>query len=186
MVVTCIFVGLVTCYTALAAVVDIKLHRIPNAITVPAALIGLIFNTGFTNIGWGGSLAGFGVGFALLLIPWLLGGSGMGDVKLLAALGAWLGPLYMACAFVLSVFLAAMIALGVMMKVACLEGVSQSKRRYLQKRSNPQKSVTARVTHKSSNSRRQRVLPFAVPVALSTWIVLGWLAYFEGSMLFAR
>ncbi|MBW1992755.1 MAG: prepilin peptidase, partial [Deltaproteobacteria bacterium] len=32
------------------------------------------------------------LGFALLIVPYLLGGMGAGDVKALAALGAWLGP----------------------------------------------------------------------------------------------
>ncbi len=35
---------------------------------------------------------GLGLGFGLLIIPYLLSGMGAGDVKALAALGAWLGP----------------------------------------------------------------------------------------------
>lgn len=38
------------------------------------------------------SALGLLVGLGLLFIPWMLGGIGGGDVKLLAALGAWLGP----------------------------------------------------------------------------------------------
>lgn len=38
------------------------------------------------------SALGLVVGLGLLFIPWMLGGIGGGDVKLLAALGAWLGP----------------------------------------------------------------------------------------------
>ena len=37
------------------------------------------------------------MGFGLLFVPWLLGGGGMGDVKLLAALGAWLGSVVAVC-----------------------------------------------------------------------------------------
>ena len=39
------------------------------------------------------SLAGLTLGVGLLLIPWLMGGMGAGDVKSLGALGALLGPL---------------------------------------------------------------------------------------------
>ena len=47
---------------------------------------------------WGGtgatiaSIGGLAVGFALFFPLFALGGMGAGDVKLMAALGAWLGP----------------------------------------------------------------------------------------------
>ena len=84
-----IFVAGVALYVALAAVLDMREHRVPNYLTVPAALLGLAYH-GLMPGGWGFGVAaaGFGVGFALLLLPWLFGGGGMGDVKLLAALGA--------------------------------------------------------------------------------------------------
>ena len=46
------------------------------------------------------SAKGMLTGCILLIIPFILGGMGGGDVKLLAALGAWLG-----CAAVLNIFL---------------------------------------------------------------------------------
>lgn len=168
------FISVVSCYAAAAAVVDIRLHRIPNHLTVPSAVFGLLFHTFFGG-GWGIllSFAGLAVGFGLLFLPWLLGGSGMGDVKLLAALGAWLGPTHLLYVFVVSVFLAAVLALGVMVKVAATQGVSSVQRNYLAKgRSGKQRS------------RPQRVLPFAVPVALGTWIVLAWLTMSQGGQVF--
>ena len=190
MILTCIFVGLVGLYTALAAVADIRLHRIPNYLTVPTAVLGLLFHTVSNRLasmdlagayGWPlwYAPAGFAVGFALLFIPWLFGGGGMGDVKLLAALGAWLGPIYMGYAFVVSVFLAAIMALGVLIKVACLEGVTTAKRRYLAKG----KSTGQQKQKGKTTTRAMRVLPFAVPVALSTWIVLAWMAIRNGGQL---
>ncbi|MBI86209.1 MAG: hypothetical protein CMJ81_23680 [Planctomycetaceae bacterium] len=168
------FISVVSCYAIAAAVVDIRLHRIPNYLTVPAAVFGLLFHTFFEGR-WGIllSLAGLAVGFGLLLLPWLLGGSGMGDVKLLAALGAWLGPTHLLYVFVVSVFLAAVLALGVMVKVAATKGVSSVQRNYLAKgRSGKQRSGP------------QRILPFAVPVALGTWIVLAWLTMSQGGQVF--
>jgi len=101
-------------------------------VTVPAAVLGLAYHT-FVPHGMGPlmSLAGFAVGFGLLLLPWLLGGGGMGDVKLLAALGAWLGPMMMLVAFALSAVFAAFMCLGIIAYHTMCEGVISTKRRYL-------------------------------------------------------
>jgi prepilin peptidase CpaA len=73
---------------------DIRTRRIPNYLTLGVALAGLGFQLG--SHGLSGLLHGFlglALGFGLLIIPYILGGMGAGDVKALAALGAWLGPL---------------------------------------------------------------------------------------------
>ena len=74
---TYVFMGMVVLYTALAAIIDFRFRRIPNYLTVPAAVLGLLFHAlcelplGITIVD---SLAGFAIGFCLLLLPWLLGG----------------------------------------------------------------------------------------------------------------
>jgi prepilin peptidase CpaA len=71
---------------------DLVSRRIPNYLTLGAALAGLGFQLG--RRGWPGLLDGLGgavLGLTLLLWPYLKGGMGAGDVKALAALGAWLG-----------------------------------------------------------------------------------------------
>jgi prepilin peptidase CpaA len=73
---------------------DARTRRIPNYLTLVTALSGLGFQ--FGAHGWPGlsqGLFGLGVGFALMILFYLKGGMGAGDVKALAALGAWLGPL---------------------------------------------------------------------------------------------
>ncbi len=73
---------------------DARTRRIPNYLTLATALSGLGFQ--FGAHGWPGLGQGFlglCVGFALLIGFFLKGGMGAGDVKALAALGAWLGPL---------------------------------------------------------------------------------------------
>lgn len=79
--------------SAVACLTDLRTRRIPNALTFGAAGVGLVFAGATTGwVGLGSALAGWAVGCALFL-PWfLLGGMGAGDVKLLAALGVWLGP----------------------------------------------------------------------------------------------
>jgi prepilin peptidase CpaA len=68
---------------------DYKKGIIPNRLTIPLAVIGIIINIFTGNIG--ASLLGFSVSLAVGCIVWMLNGIGAGDVKLVAAIGAWLG-----------------------------------------------------------------------------------------------
>ncbi len=73
---------------------DARTRRIPNYLVLIAALSGLGFQFGahgWTGLGQG--LLGLCTGFALMIGFYLKGGMGAGDIKALAALGAWLGPL---------------------------------------------------------------------------------------------
>ena len=78
---------------AAACVTDFRSRRIPNVLTFGASAAAVVFwavTAGLSGAGW--SVAGWAVGCAVFM-PWfLLGGMGAGDVKLLAALGAWAGP----------------------------------------------------------------------------------------------
>ncbi len=72
---------------------DVRTRRIPNYLTLGTALAGLGYQ--FGAHGWHGlgqGVLGLALGFALLICFYLKGGMGAGDVKALAALGAWLGP----------------------------------------------------------------------------------------------
>jgi Flp pilus assembly protein protease CpaA len=92
----------------------------------------------------------------------------MGDVKMLAALGAWLGPLGILIAFGLGSVLAAMGMMLVLTASMLRDGFSRTRRRYVAAGGG---AASAAVPP----ARRQRVLPFAVPMAVSTLLFLGWL-----------
>src|SRR5262245_16844565 len=78
---------------AVACIADWRSRRIPNALTISAALtaIGCQALIGGTG-GAATSLSGWVIGIALFFPFFALGGLGAGDVKLLGAIGAWLGP----------------------------------------------------------------------------------------------
>ncbi len=74
------------------AVGDVRTRRIPNYLTGGTAVAGLLVQAiigGWTGLGDG--LLGLLLGFSLLFGLYLMGGMGAGDVKALAALGAWVG-----------------------------------------------------------------------------------------------
>lgn len=88
---------------AIATFTDLRSRRIPNWLVLPFMLTG-IFVSGLLH-GWSGigqSLSGLALGALLFGILFLMGGMGMGDVKLCAAIGAWIGPMQLLFALVVT------------------------------------------------------------------------------------
>jgi prepilin peptidase CpaA len=76
-----------------ACVTDLRSRRIPNVLTFGAAAAALVYSGASGGwSGFGSAALGWLIGGAAFIIPFALGGLGGGDVKLLGALGAWLGP----------------------------------------------------------------------------------------------
>ncbi|HEY1066525.1 MAG TPA: A24 family peptidase, partial [Pirellulales bacterium] len=96
---------IVAVFVLAAALVDMWKLRVYNVLTIPLMIAGLAFHTYFNGAaGFGVSLGGMVFGFAVLLAPYMMGGMTNGDVKLLVAIGAWLGfPLVM-IVFIVSAF----------------------------------------------------------------------------------
>jgi prepilin peptidase CpaA len=77
----------------LISIVDTVYSRIPNLANLLFLLTGLghhLYSAGASGLLF--STLGIFTGFSLLLVPYLMGGMGAGDVKAMAALGALLGP----------------------------------------------------------------------------------------------
>ena len=156
-----IFVGL---YTAAAAVTDLRTQKIPNWLTVTGAVLGLLYHTlAGTQLGFVGSLLGLLVGFSLLLLPFVLGGGGGGDVKLLAGLGAWVGWKLVLVIFAFSACIGLVIAMCVMVATACNIGGYATKRRF---------NIAGAGKADGKPRKLKQPVRFALPIAIGSWLVL--------------
>jgi prepilin peptidase CpaA len=104
-----------------ACVCDLRTRRIPNELTLGAALLAVVAQTLVSGVhGLAFSALGWLLGLALFLPFFLLRGMGAGDVKLLAALGAWLGPTTLIWAVVYTAFAGGCLALALAASRGCL------------------------------------------------------------------
>ncbi len=77
----------------IATLTDIRSHRIPNWLIYPSVVAGLGYHSYMNGMqGLLFSAEGTGMGILLLIFFYLTGGMGAGDVKLMGAVGSFLGP----------------------------------------------------------------------------------------------
>ncbi|MCA9246576.1 MAG: prepilin peptidase [Planctomycetales bacterium] len=180
-----VFIGFVAAFTLVAAIMDWRTKRLPNALTVPAFVLALVFHS--AN-GWfeGGalgagkellvSLGGFATGFGILFVLWLIAGGGGGDVKLMGAVGAWLGIRQTIYVFILATLVIIVGTIGILAYRSISNGFGKTRQRYLtpldskavsrQKSNGADAEQTARL--------RRRLMPFGVSVAVATWALLAF------------
>ena len=97
-----------------ATIFDIKVRRIPNALTATMAGVGIGFAaSGVSGVSLGASVVGLMLGFALMMPGHALGATGAGDVKLMAAVGAIVGPALVVSAFLFTALAGGVLALAV-------------------------------------------------------------------------
>ena len=106
------------CAMIVLFVVDLQHRILPNVITIPGIIAGFVFSL-FLPPGWLGSLIGIVAGGGVLLLMAEMyyrfrkeEGLGMGDVKMLAMIGAFLGWKLMLVTLVLGSFLGSFIGIG--------------------------------------------------------------------------
>jgi len=94
---------------------DLKKRKIYNAVLFPSLILGLVLNV--LSNGYRGlinSEQGFLLGLGLLIIPFILGGMGAGDVKLLAVIGGIKGPEFVFLTFLGTGIAGGLIAAGIL------------------------------------------------------------------------
>jgi prepilin peptidase CpaA len=162
----------------MAAATDLVKFKVYNALTFPALAAGLLTSTLIGGwIGLAQSLAGAAAGFSVLVLFFAMGGVGAGDVKLLTALGAWLGPV-----MTIETALAAVIAAGVYASIlvvvrgdflfTLVETIETVRSlRHPSRWRVPSKRVEHEV---SRPDRRRRLVPFAAMTCIGYFAVLTW------------
>ncbi|MGD9498403.1 MAG: prepilin peptidase [Armatimonadota bacterium] len=156
--------------TAIAVWTDIRWGKVLNAVTVPFAALGLVLNT--VGGGWDGlllSIGGVGMGFVLWLASRLAGRIlGGGDIKLLMALGALLGPVFVLWTFVVGALLGGILAIT----LALRRGRLQSALRQMAAGVYARAAVAAPMEIGEGSGELR--LPYAVALSAGAWLVMGY------------
>lgn len=85
-----LILALIICF-----ITDLKKQKIYNKIIFPSLAAAVVLNSWLNGLaGFKLSALGFVTGLSILLIPYLLGGMGAGDVKLLSLIGAVKGSIF--------------------------------------------------------------------------------------------
>ncbi len=176
-------------FTATAAFIDWRTHKLPNWLTVSCFACALVFHFvagffgdggGFFNACWqvGWALLGFATGFSILFVLWLIGGGGGGDAKLMGALGTWLMPQATLYVFIVSFVFVLILMWGVL-----LWSMATGQTAKLKKASRDAKKSPSKRSKGAQDRAGKRALPYGVSVAFATWAVL---AYFIVEHIFKQ
>jgi prepilin peptidase CpaA len=165
------------------AVTDVWKFKIHNVLTLPLLVSGLLYHALAAGLpGFTVSVLGALLGFGLLIVLYLLGGMGAGDVKLMAGIGAWLGlPL------TFYVFLASSLAAGIYALVIILIYQRTSETWVNLQIAWHRLSAVGR--HLGANERvelevarsgrRARIIPFAAMIALGMLGLVAWMWFVD-------
>ncbi len=171
-----ILVVAVSLFTVTAMVWDVRFKKIPNKLTIPMFFAGWVFQIGMSVMyGWhhlGSAVLGFLVGFGILFVLWFIGGGGGGDVKLMGALSVWLGFQLTLWVMLTSTVIVLLLTIGVILWSLASKGLKGTKKKYLGTGKTP--AGQKPVAETSEDKLKRRVMTYAGPVGLATWLVLAW------------
>ncbi len=159
-----------------AAATDIWKFKVYNVLTLPLLVSGLLYHAFRAELA--DSLLGVLFGFAALIVLYIIGGMGAGDVKLMAGVGAWLGMPLTFYVFIASSLAAGVYSIGLVvwtgqvgetavnLQILWLRLASVG--RYLGSDDKVESEVRR-------SDRRKRIIPFAAMVAIGLVATLIWI-----------
>jgi len=148
-----------------ALVTDVRYRKIPNWIVLTVLLLGMIWSisTG-GGMGFLNSVLGIFVGGLLLIFPYIFGGLGAGDVKLLGAIGAFLWPRGILNCFIMVAFAGGIVAL---LSMVLKRRLKTSLRKIILDCSNVLLHRSVRVMEvECGENTKENGIPYAIPIFL--------------------
>jgi len=171
----------VAIFAVIAAYIDGKELRVPNKITLPMIVAGWMWSSisyGINGDGWYmglmWSMLGMCVGLATLLPAYAIGGMGAGDVKMMAAIGAWVHCSITFYSFCVSAVVGAILA--IIMIITSGEG----RKHYAQFFCILQEIKTIKDPEQlaqiaTARKTKMRLLPYGIPLAIGTILYFAWM-----------
>jgi prepilin peptidase CpaA len=154
----------------ISLITDVKTRKILNIVTLPTILFGFFYYTAFQGLeGLFFSGKGFLLGLSLLLIPYLLGGMGAGDVKLMAAIGALMGASFVMYSFVYIALIGGVISIVLIMKRT---GIKYSLKSFFYQVFYLRGNLGSILFSKDKSSSIS--FPYGIAIVLGTFCTLAW------------
>lgn len=157
----------------LASWIDHAQRRVPNWLNLSLMLIGFaVQGIYFGTSGLTTGALGLLVGFSTLIVPWMMHGMGAGDVKLMAAIGVWLGPLLTFYSFAAGAMIGGAAAVVMILSTGRFHMACANLSVIWCKCTNRQTMFSDFGSAKSFGTTSQ-LLPYGVPLTAGTLIILG-------------
>jgi prepilin peptidase CpaA len=160
-----------------AAWSDSRTGRIPNWLNVTFFVLGLGYRVVVDGwVGLGDAGLAFAVAFGLFFLMWMIGAGGGGDAKLMGAVSVWLGFRQTLALMFLSTLLVVLLSLIYAAARKLRAGFARSAEQYREqeKAESERRRLRRKRTREEKIADRQqrRIMAYAVPVALSVWILI--------------
>lgn len=163
----------------IASWIDYAQRRVPNWLNLALIVSGLAVQAvffGWSGMGHGG--LGLLTGFGLLILPWMMHGMGAGDVKLLAAIGVWFGPMLTFYSFALGAVIGGFTAIVMILSTGRLH-MACANLGVIMVKCSSSKTMFSDFGSAKSFGNTSQLLPYGVPLTAGTLIVLcakmcGW------------